>query len=318
MEKSTKSIIDHIPDFLDYIDIEKGLSSKTQENYHHFLKKFVRWLKNSDLQNLKPHQLTPQHIWKYKVFLSRAKQPKIDRSLKKSTQNYYLIALRSLLNFFADRDIEALPSEKIKLLKDSKDRQIHFLNLDQVKKLLDQPDIDTKSGLRDRAILETLFSTGLRISELVNLNQDQIPIPKHELEQVEISIVGKGEHSRTVYLSKRAVKWLKKYLRGRKDKIKALFINYRGPKGDSRRLTPQSIQRRVKKYAIKAGLSPQTTPHTLRHSFATDLLNQGVGLRVVQEFLGHRDISTTQIYTHVTNKKLKDIHQKYHGGKELK
>lgn|SRR6056297_365182 len=317
MKKSSQPIIKHIPDFLDYIDIEKGLANKTQENYDRFLKKFTSWLKDNGLEDLKPHELTSEHIWKYKVFLSRTKQPKINKSLKKSTQNYYLIALRVLLNFFADRDIETLPAEKIKLLKESQDKRVHFLNLEQVKKLLTQPDTDTKTGLRDRAMIETLFSTGLRVSELVGLDRDQIPIPKKGLKEVEISIVGKGDHSRTVYLSKRAIKWLKTYLRTRTDDSKALFINYRGPKGDSRRLTTQSVQRRIKKYAIKAGLSKNTTPHTLRHSFATDLLNQGVDLRVVQEFLGHQNISTTQIYTHVTNKRLKDIHQKFHGGNKL-
>jgi site-specific recombinase XerD len=312
MKKSQKPLSQYLTDFLDWLDIEKGLSNKSQENYSRFLKKFIDWLKKNNLEDLKPHQLSPAHIWEYRVYLSRhSKKP-----LKKSTQNYYLIALRSFLNYFANRDILCLPAEKIKLAKDKHEKTVHFLNLEQIEKLLSMPDIKTKSGLRDRAILETLFSTGLRIAELVSLNKEQIRI-KPTTKYLELGIVGKGNRPRTVYFSERAIYWLKKYLDTRKDNEKALFVNYQGRKNTSRRLTDRSIERNIKKYALLAGLPSNTTPHTLRHSFATDLLSQGVDLRLIQEFLGHRNIVTTQIYAHVTNRRLRDVHRKFHGGKNL-
>jgi len=313
MEQSQKPITQHLTDFLDWLDIEKGLSTKSQENYSRFLKKFINWLKESNLEDLKPHELSPANIWEYRVYLSRhSKKP-----LKKSTQNYYLIALRSLLNFFADRDIISLPAEKIKLSKDKGERKIHFLNIEQIEKLLSIPNINKKIGLRDRVILESFFSTGLRIAELVSLNKDQFHL-KSSVKDLEIGIVGKGNRPRTVYFSERAVYWLKKYLDDRRDDNKALFISYQGRKNSSKRLTDRSIERNIKKYALLAGLPENTTPHTIRHSFATDLLSQGVDLRLIQEFLGHSNISTTQIYAHVTSKKLRDVHRKFHGGKNLK
>ena len=327
MNKDKKPIPRHLSDFLDWLEIEKGLSSKSQENYARFLKKFFDWLKINNLENLKPHELLPHHIWKYRVFLSRQHRPKAPhqkfgageakKSLKKSTQNYYLIALRSLLNYFADRDILSLPADKIKLAKDKGERQVRFLNLEQLEKLFSAPDISKIQGLRDRAILETLFSTGMRIAELTSLNRDQIKI-KPGLEELELSIIGKGERIRTVYFSKRALFWLKKYLESRSDKEKALFINYRSKKNVSRRLTPRSIEKGIKKYAIIAGLPLTTTPHVIRHSFSTDLLSQGVDLRTLQEFLGHKSILATQIYAHVTSKRLREIHRRFHSGRKLK
>ena len=313
MEKSQKPICQHLTDFLDWLDIEKGLSTKSQENYSRFLKKFLDWLKESNLEDLKPHELSPANIWEYRVYLSRhSKKP-----LKKSTQNYYLIALRSFLNYFANKDIISLPAEKIKLAKVKDAKSVHFLNLDQIKKLLSSPNTKKKQGLRDRAILETLFSTGLRIAELVSLNKDQFRL-KSSVKDLEIGIVGKGSHPRTIYFSEKAVFWLKKYLDTRiNDKEKALFINYQSRKDSSRRLTVRSMERIIKKYCLIAGLPLNTTPHTIRHSFATDLLSQGADLRVIQEFLGHKNIVTTQIYTHVTNKRLRDIHRKFHGNKNL-
>ncbi|OPL12034.1 MAG: hypothetical protein AVO34_02140 [Firmicutes bacterium ML8_F2] len=312
MEKNQKPLPQHLTDFLDWLDIEKGLSNKSQENYSRFLKKFIDWLAKNNLSDLKPHELSPAHIWEYRVYLSRHSE----KPLKKTTQNYYLIALRSFLNYFANRDIISLPSEKVKLAKSKDEKKVHFLNLEQIEKLLAAPDVKRINGLRDRVILEVLFSTGLRIAELVSLNRDQIritPLTK----DLEIGIIGKGNHNRTVYFSERTVYWLKKYLDQREDKDKALFVNYQGRKNATRRLTDRSIERNIKKYSLLAGLSGNTTPHTLRHSFATDLLSQGVDLRLIQEFLGHRNIATTQIYTHVTNKRLKDIHRKFHGGKKL-
>jgi site-specific recombinase XerD len=309
-EEKQKRIIDYLNDFLDWLDVEKGLSSKTQENYARFLKKFFDWLKINNLENLKPFELSPDHIYQYKTFLSR----KLKKTLKQSTQTYYLIALRQFLNFFAEKDIKSLPPEKVKLPKKKTEKVIHFLTLEQAEKLLETPDTSNEIGLRDRAILETFFSTGMRAGELVNLNREQIKI-KPETKDLEITIIGKGQRPRTVYLSERAVFWLRKYLETRKDKEKALFINYRGKKPGTR-LTIRSLERIVKKYAILAGLPLNTVCHTLRHSFATDLLSKGVDLRVVQEFLGHKNISTTQIYTHVTRPQLREIHKKYHGIKK--
>ncbi len=316
MKKSDKPIIKHLPDFLDYCAVEKGLADKTQQNYHRYLKKFNKWLKDNNLKDLKPHELTPDHVWKYRLFLARSKDKK-GKTLKKSTQNYYLIALRALLSYFSDKDIQSIPKEKVKLPRDAqKEKPPKVLNLEQIKKLLSAPNTKKKIGLRNKAILETLFSTGLRIAELVSLDRDQFKNIEDK-KDLEITIIGKGERPRTVYFSERALKWLKKYLKKRKDNSKALFINYRKRKDASRRLTARSIQRIVKKNAIKAGVPTFTSPHVLRHSMATDLLTQGVDLRAIQEFLGHKNISTTQIYTHVTNKRLKEIHRKYHSGKRL-
>jgi site-specific recombinase XerD len=317
MKKSQKPIPQHLNDFLDWLEIEKGVSSKTQENYSRFLKRFLEWLKINKLEGLKPHELTPEHIWKYRAYLARQYTPKTKRTLKKTTQNYYLIALRSLLNYFADRDILSLPAEKIKLAKDKDGRVVSFLNLEQIEKLFSAPDTSKIQGLRDRAILESLFSTGMRIAELTSLNREQIRI-KPNTKDLEIVIVGKGGRPRPVYFSERAIYWLRKYLETRNDKEKALFINYKNKKGTSRRLTARTIQKNIKKYASKAGVPLTTTPHVLRHSFATDLLEQGVDLRTLQEFLGHKSPLATQIYAHVTSKRLRDIHRKFHTGRKLK
>jgi site-specific recombinase XerD len=316
MLKDNRPILDHLIDFLEYLAVEKGLSNKTQQNYKMFLHKFFEWLNGNKLNDLKPHELTDDHIWKYRVWLSRSFDKIKKTPLKKSTQNYYLIALRSFLVYFTDRNILSLPAEKIKLAKDKDEKAVKFLNLDQVEKLLAIPNTAHLSGLRDRAILETLFSTGLRVAELVSIDRDQVKMKK-ETKDLEISITGKGNRTRTVYFSERAVAHLKNYLAKRNDNEKALFINYRGPKKAVKRLTPRSVESLVKKYALLAGISVLTTPHVLRHSFATDLLMQGVDLRTVQEFLGHKNITTTQIYTHVTNQRLRDIHRKFHGGKKI-
>lgn len=314
-----KTIIKYLIDFLDYSEIEKGLSTKTQENYTRFLRKFFSWLEASGFSDLRPAALTPEHIWQYKVHLSRHADPKTKKTLKKSTQNYYLIALRSLLEFFVEKDISSLPPSKVKLAKDKSDKEIKFLKLEQLASLLAAPSHETIIGLRDQAILETLFSTGLRVAELAALSREQIRI-KGLGDDLEIAVVGKGSKIRTVYFSARAVRALKAYLDERKDFDEALFINYRpGSAGSTatRRLTVKSIEDIVKKYVKITGLPVMATPHTLRHSFATDLLNQGVDLRTVQEFLGHSNIATTQIYTHVTNKQLRDIHRKVHEGRNL-
>ena len=310
-------IIKTIPDFLDYCEIEKGLSNNTQRNYKRYLNKFVLWLKMAKKENLKPYELTPEDIWNYRLYLSRF-QDKKGKPLKKVTQNYYLIALRALLSYYTDKDIVSIPADKVKLPKDAKkEKTIKFLNLEQIEKLLLSPNTKTKIGLRDRTILESFFSTGLRIAELVALNKEQFSNIKNK-KDLELSIVGKGDNPRTVYFSERALNWVKKYLEINKDEEKALFVHYRSRKGVDNRLTARSIERIIKKYAILAGVPVFTTPHTIRHSYATDLLNQGVDLRTIQEFLGHKSIVTTQIYTHVTNKRLRDIHRQFHSGRRLK
>jgi site-specific recombinase XerD len=315
-----KPIEKYLTDFLDYLEIEKGLSAKTQENYSRFLQKFFKWLEGNKLASLSPARLTADHVWKYRIFLSRHIDPHKKTGLKKSTQNYYLIALRSLLEFFVEKNIASLPPSKIKLARDKSDHEVKFLDLGQIERLLNSPDTSAAGGLRDRAILESFFSTGLRISELSNLNRDQLKIKK-DARDLEITVVGKGLKVRAVYFSARAIEALRAYLEKRTDMDEALFINYKpGKKAEDgpRRLSNRAIEDIVKKYVLIAGLPVMATPHTLRHSFATDLLSHGVDLRLVQEFLGHRNIATTQIYTHVTNKQLRDIHRQSHGGKDLK
>jgi len=321
MIQSNKPIINHIPDFIDYCDIEKGLSSITQKNYAQYLKKFVFWIKRSNKAKLLPHQLTADDIWAYRVYLSRLTGAR-GTELSKATQNYYLIALRALLGYFTAKDIEGLPADKITLPKEGrKDKKVKFLTLEQIEKLLQAPDVAKPQGVRDRAILETLFSTGLRIAELTALNRDQFAAVTNK-KDLELGIIGKGKWPRTVYISERALEWIKKYIELRdpiaiKD-TKALFIHFDPVQGDENRLTVRAVEYLVKRYAVLAGIPVSTTPHTLRHSMATDLLSQGVDLRAIQEFLGHRNIMTTQIYTHVTNKRLRDIHRQFHSGSKMK
>src|SRR3989338_278806 len=315
MEQSKIPIPRHINDFLDWIDIEKGLSSKTQENYRRFLEKFLVWMKKNKFEDLLPHQLTSDHVWDYRVYLSRNSLTYQGQPLKKTTQNYYLIALRAFLGYFVAKDILSIPPDKITLSRPDKERTVKFLTLEQLNKLFLAPDTSSIQGLRDRAILESFFSTGMRISELTSLNKEQIRI-EPGMHELELGIVGKGGLARTIYFSNSAVEWLKKYLDMREtkhDKEKALFISYSGKDSAPHRLTPRAIEKNLKKYIILAGLPITTTPHVLRHSFATDLLSQGVDLRIIQEFLGHKNILATQIYAHVTSKRLKDIHRKFHG-----
>lgn len=321
MKKSQIPVIKHIPDFLAYCEVEKGLSPLTTKDYGNFLKTFADWLKNRDLSGLLPHNLSGDHIWDYRLYLSRKTDNK-GQYIKKTTQSYYLIAIRNLLNYFANKDIESLPAEKVKLPKlTDQDKKIKFLKFDQVEKLLVGPDIKTSVGLRDRAILEILFSTGMRVAELTSLNITQFnknDLLKNKSADLELNIIGKGGRARTVYFSGRSLSWLAKYLAVRNDLFTPLFINYRPGKNEDEaehRLTPRSVERLVKKYTALAGLPVAATPHTLRHSYATDLLDQGADLRSVQELLGHKNIVTTQIYTHVTNKHLKEVHQKFHSGR---
>lgn len=330
MENSTKPIIKHISDFLDYCEVEKGLRNNTQKNYDRYLKKLTGWLRSKHLEGLLPHQLTSEHIWEYRLYLSRYQNPINGKILEKSTQNYYLIALRAFLGYFVAKDIVSLPPDKIALPKGNKsEKTIKFLTLEQIERLLTSAQPNDAQGIRNRAILESFFSTGLRIAELCSLNIEQFANLKDK-QDLELGIIGKGGHPRTVYFSERSLEWIKKYISIRNSKDlhampahagqagKALFINFRDKDGAGTRLTPRSVERIVKQHAIMAGIPTFTTPHTLRHSYATDLMNQGVDLRTVQEFLGHKNIATTQIYTHVTNKRLRDIHRQFHGGKNLK
>lgn len=318
MQKSTTTIAKHIPNFLAYCEVEKGLSPVSTRNYHNFLKVFLTWLTESDLMALKPHELTPEHVWNYRLYLSRKMDSK-GSYIKKTTQNYYLIALRNLLAYFSEKDIASLPAGKIKLPKlTDKDKAIKFLNFAQVEHLMEMPDISKPDGLRDRAILEILFSTGMRVSELTSLNIRSFNVQgiiDKKITELELGISGKGGSMRTIYFSPRAMEWLGKYLKTRQDMYSPLFINYKNGNDDNdHRLTPRSIERMVRKNTSMAGLPVDATPHTLRHSFATDLLQQGADMRSVQELLGHKNIITTQIYTHVTNPQLRDIHKRFHSG----
>ena len=309
-------IIQHIPDFLDYCEIDRGLATRTQENYHQYLKVFVQWLRNTKKESLLPHQLTTKDVSSYRIYLARTyKDPQHNEPLQRITQHYYLVALRALLNYFAKKDIDALSASQVELPKDSREKSVKFLDLHQLRTLLETPNTQTIQGLRDRTIMETLFSTGLRISELVALNREQIHFK--DKEGLEIHITGKGRTVRTIYFSPRALEWIKRYLNKRDDIDEALFINHRFKNADSLRLSARSVEYALKRHSTRAGLPIRVTPHTLRHSYATDLLTNGADLRTVQEFLGHKNIATTQIYTHVTNKRLKEIHKKFHGGNTL-
>lgn len=320
-QKRIKTIIEYIKDFEEYCQVEKGLSYNTVKNYSQFLSKFTKWLKDQDLAGLRPEELSPDHIWQYRLYLSRTTHPTTHKPLTKITQNYYLIALRALLTYFIKKDIQSLSPEKIELPKDNRSQKIKFLTLEQLERLLLAPNISKIQGLRDRAILETLFSTGLRVSELVSLNINQLNLKDLSAEKSsEVVVTGKGNVTRVVFFSPRCCKWLKKYLKIRDDADNALFVAFGKNKKrpESLRLSTRSVERIVQKYATITGLPLLATPHTLRHTYATDLLGQGVDLRMIQEFLGHKNIAATQIYTHVTNKKLRDIHQKYHSGDRLK
>ena len=276
--------------FLEYVEIEKGRSLKTVENYGRYLKKFLEF---SEIKN--PGQITDSLVRSYRLFLNR-------RGLKKQTQNYYLIALRNFLKYLARLEIESLPPERIELAKVG-ERQIDLISAEELQRLLESPEDSDIKSLRDRAILEMLFSTGLRLSELCGLNRDKVA--------GEFSVKGKGEKIRVVFLSERARQALKNYLEKRGDVEEALFVNLK----NSQRLTPRSVERMVACYAVKAGISKKVTPHTLRHCFATDLLEAGADLRSVQALLGHSSITTTQIYTHVTDRQLKEAYRAFHDRK---
>ncbi|MCR4280942.1 MAG: tyrosine-type recombinase/integrase [Candidatus Kaiserbacteria bacterium] len=312
-------IKEYILPFLDYCEIEKGLSNNTQKNYKQYLRLFVKWLDHSKNSNLLPHELTAQHIWDYRLYLARTYKTPSGDYLGKKSQNYYLIALRALLSFLAERDVVTIPSSKVKLARQKSDEVVSFLEVSDVDSMIQIPDTATPAGIRDRAIMELFFSSGMRIAELVSLNVDNVSFlkDKNATRTFELSIVGKGKHVRTIFISPRAAQWLRTYLDSRRDVFKPLFINHRSKDSDNCRLSVRYIQIMISRSAMLAGISKKVTPHTLRHTYATDLLAHGADLRSVQELLGHKNVATTQIYTHVTNKQLRNIHEKFHGGKEM-
>src|SRR5271157_1095080 len=321
MAESQQPLRSYLLPFLDYCEIEKGLSNNTQRNYRQYLRVFFAWLDKTHNADLRPKDLKAQHIWDYRLYIARSYKTPAGGFLTKKSQNFYLIALRALLRYLAERDIETLPSTKIKLAKQKNEETISFLELHEIDSMLQRPDTAKPEGLRDRAIMETFFSSGMRISELVALDVEQLaPLmqDKRDAERtLELPIVGKGKHIRTIFISPRAGHWIRAYLAIRGDDLKPLFINSRSRNPESKRLTPRAIQLLIAKYARLAGLAKKVTPHTLRHTYATDLLSHGADLRSVQELLCHKNASTTQIYTHVTNKRLRDIHEQFRGGQDI-
>jgi len=311
----SSSFDDTLLKYLEYCEIERNLSQNTIKMYHFYLTDFSTWAKKYlKKEKLSLKDIDEELVKKYRVDLNRRISSKSNREFKRSTQKTFLVALRALLKYLVvTESMEILSPEKI-ILGKAEDRVPKVLSTDQLRRMLEVQNLDRKSGIRDRAILETLYSTGLRVSELVALNRDEV-----NLNSGEFTVVGKGRKARIVYLSPEAIKWLKKYLAARADPFVPLFIRYSGKKmqendfdGESLRLTPRSIQRLVKKYVRRSGISTDATPHTLRHTYATGLLSKGADLRSVQELLGHSNVSTTQIYTHVTNPQLKDVHRKFH------
>jgi len=308
-EKLPTEIDRLIERFLEDLEVGRNYSPLTLRNYRHYLGRFSSWLrKNFPKATLSSINL--EIIKRYRIFLARFTIPN-DITLSRSTQSYHVIALRSFFKWLVKNDYRIIAPEKIDLPK-GESRSLKFLTTDQIARLLAQPKISDPRGLRDKAILETLFSTGLRVSELVKLNRDQI-----DLKRREFGVVGKGGRARVVFLSPTAAKWLRKYLSLRVDSWKPLFIRWPGKNlrivdGEKMRLSVRSIQRIVKRYVRKAKLPIDATVHTLRHSFATDLLMAGADIRSVQEMLGHKNIATTQIYTHVTNRRLRQVHETFH------
>jgi site-specific recombinase XerD len=299
---------DAVGKFLEYLELEQNRSSKTINNYSHYLNRVVDFA-----GDIKLSEVDEELIRKWRLWLNRLGTNTSDE-MSKVTQNYHLIALRSFLRFCAKRGYDALSADKIELAR-TKRPQVTFLTPEELERLATQPKTDTVNGLRDRAIVELLFSSGLRVSELVGLDRDHMNIKRREF-----MVRGKGQKDRPIFISPEAADWIQKYLEKRQDNAKPLFIRYSGTKkvdqtGNFQRLTARSIQRMVARYALLAGITKHVSPHTLRHSFATDLLMNGADLRSVQAMLGHSNISTTQIYTHVTDPHLKAVHEKFHRSK---
>lgn len=299
-------------EFLNYIEIEKGRSVKTVENYNRYLQRFFHQQEINNISDMNENKIRDFRLWLNRQSSKPGMKSGTTTTLKKRTQNYYLIALRAFLKFLNKRGYKTMSPDVIELAK-VEERSLDLITRDELNRLLTAPEDNNLKGLRDRAILEMLFSTGLRVSELCSLNRDL------DLSRDEFPIRGKGEKVRVVFLSKRSKETIKEYLDKRNDMDEAMFVQVPGKGGqevldrqESIRLSPRSIERLVKFYGIKAGISKKVTPHVIRHSFATDLLSNGADLRSVQALLGHANITTTQIYTHVTDKHLRDIHKKFH------
>lgn len=295
--------------FVEHLEIERNVSRLTIRNYSHYLRRFITWSKEQGIADVT--SIDQDLVRNYRVFLARYEDDR-GRTLSKKTQSYHVISLRSWLKWLVKNDIAVLHPEKIDVPK-GESRSMKFLPIAQIEKLLAQPKLSAKTGMRDKAILEVLFSTGLRVSELVGLNRDQI-----DLERREFGVIGKGRRPRVVFLSDRAAVWLTRWLNSREDNWRPVFIRKSRHEpdllsdGEEMRLTARSVQRLVDTYCRKARVSIKLSPHGIRHSFATDLLANGAGLREVQEMLGHKSIATTQIYTHVTRPQLKKMYDKFH------
>jgi site-specific recombinase XerD len=300
-----------LTEFLEHLEIEKGRSQRTLRNYDFYLRRFFDWAKHPA-----PGAITLEMVRKFRLWMNRNVKGRDGEAPKVTTQNYHLIALRSFLKYLAKRDIKTLAPEKIELAKHP-ERQVEFLEEEELLRLLDSPlkGGDNLVSLRDSAILEMLFSTGLRVSELARLEIESV-----NLDRDEFTVLGKGGKNRIVFVSERARDAVKKYLKKRQDMSPHMFVSHDRAKGkrDDLNLTPRSIQRIVDKHTRKAGITKKVSPHTMRHTFATDLLRGGADIRSVQAMLGHASITTTQIYTHVTNKHLREIHKKHHDKKRKK
>lgn len=297
---------DLVNDFVEHLEVEGGRSSKTAENYQHYLYRFMDFT-----DNITVDKITAELIRKYRLWLNRY-EGENGQGLALITQNYHLIALRGFLVYLSRRNIPSLNADKIILPKTVR-QQVTFLHYDEVVRLIEQIDCSDEQGLRDRAIIELLFSSGLRVSELVNLNRDHINLKRREF-----MVRGKGQKDRPIFISASAAEHVDNYLKSRQDSLVPLFLSYSrnhgqaSTSGDYRRLSARSIQRMVTRYAKLAGITKHVSPHTMRHSFATDLLMNGADLRSVQAMLGHSNISTTQIYTHVTDQHLKSVFDQFH------
>lgn len=294
-----------ILDFTESLEVEGGRSAKTAENYELYLERFIFFT-----GDIKVETISQELIRKYRLWLNRFENDNGEK-LSTITQSYHLIALRGFLKYLSDRNIASLSADKIKLPKVNR-KQVSFLHFDEVTRLLDTISLEEEAGMRDRAILELLFSSGLRVSELVNLNRGHVNTKRREF-----MVRGKGQKDRPVFVSKSAAERVDEYLATRMDNLPPLFISYSrnnvaNMTGDYRRLTARSIQRMINKYAKLAGITKHVSPHTMRHSFATDLLMNGADLRSVQSMLGHANIATTQVYTHVTDEHLRDVHERFH------
>lgn len=292
-------------DYLEHLEVEGGRSSKTAENYKLYLERFVEFSDNTTVE-----KITSEMIRKYRLWLNRYKNDHEDE-LATITQSYHLIALRGFLGYLAKRDIPSLSPTKIELPKVAR-KQVTFLHYDEVARLLDTIPLDSEVGLRDRAIIELLFSSGLRVSELANLNRDHVNTKRREF-----MVRGKGQKDRPIFIGEATAIRVEDYLAARMDNLPPLFLSYSrnntaATSGEYRRLTTRSIQRIISKYARLAGITKHVSPHTMRHSFATDLLMNGADLRSVQSMLGHSNISTTQVYTHVTDEHLREVYEKFH------